>query len=195
MTRPCRSRDTARTGSRLGAVRTGGRVAAGRGKKPVAAMVDVEDGDMTRGWTTRRDRGDVERRRIRHLRVFSRLKRRPVSSSRGRPPPSGASCGNPRAQTHPVLRLQVGAERRRHDLAAGRRRRGEVRLARLAPAAANRGGVLHLGVSVRGNTTCLALERGRASAERASFTPFRPERERSGPISKIVTWNYFTAES
>ena len=117
MRRPCRSRDTARTGSRLGAVRTGGRVAAGRGKKPVAAMVDVEDGDI-REVGRPDDRGDDERRRIRHLRVFSRLKRRPVSSSRGRPPPSGASCGNPRAQTHPVLRLQVGAERRRHDLAA-----------------------------------------------------------------------------
>ena len=54
----------------------------------------------------------------------------------------------------------------------------------------------YLGVSVRGNTTCLALERGRATAERARVLRHsRPERERSGPISKIVTWNYFTAES
>ena len=61
--------------------------------------------------------------------------------------------GGPRARmnTHPVLGLQVSAERRRHDLAASRRRRGEVRLARLAPAAAHGGGVLHFGLST---TTC-----------------------------------------
>lgn len=47
-----------------------------------------------------------------------------------------------------MLGLQLGAERRRHDLAADRGRRGEVRLARLAPARANRGGVLHGGLSV-----------------------------------------------
>ena len=49
--------------------------------------------------------------------------------------------------THRVLRLQVSGERRRHDLAASRRRRGEVRLPGIAPAAAHGGGVLHFGLS------------------------------------------------
>eukprot|EP00982_Pelagococcus_subviridis_P007198 30497-Pelagococcus_subviridis.AAC.5 len=43
-----------------------------------------------------------------------------------------------------VLGLQVRGQRRAHDLPALRRGRGEMRLARLAPAAGHRSGVLHL---------------------------------------------------
>jgi len=64
---------------------------------------------------------------------------------------AGGAVGNPKNRvdsrlvksTYPVLGLQLRRERRRHDLASHAGRRGEVRLARLAPAARHGGRVLH----------------------------------------------------
>ena len=77
-----------------------------------------------------------------------------------------------------VFCAKFRAQRRRHNLASHAGRRGEVRLARLAPAARHGGGVLHLGSSVL--TTRRHRKRRNAGGTRWSCSFRETSQQRDG---------------